>query len=496
MSIAQSLYEGVDLGSQGSVGLITYMRTDSVRVSNDAQVEAIEFVRQQYGDAYLPAKPPVYKTKGSAQDAHEAIRPTSVFRTPDSVAQFMKPEELKLYKLIWMRFVASQMSHAIFDVTTAEILANEYLFRATGSVLKFPGFTAVYMEGKDTDDKDEEERDPLPQLKKGQVVDLIELLSKQHFTEPPPRFSEATLVKTLEEKGIGRPSTFASIISTIVDREYVILEEKRFRPTELGFTVNDLLVKHFPDILDIGFTAGMEVKLDEVGEGTYDKLTLLTEFYGPFDKSIAAAHENMERVKPEQVETAHLCPNCGKPFMLRQSKRGPFLGCSGYPKCKTIMNIDEEGNPVALPEKPQPVFSDQMCPKCGKPLIEREGRLGKFLGCSGYPKCKTIVNIPGQEGEKPAAAASVDTGIKCPKDGGQIMAKKTRFGAIYLCSNEPTCDFKSWGKPLERPCPTCTWPLAEVSFRGRVTGAIKCTNPDCDYAEKASARNSEMAGVS
>jgi DNA topoisomerase-1 len=496
MSVAQSLYEGVELGEQGSVGLITYMRTDSTRVAGEAQAEARKFIGDQYGAAFVPDSPPVYKSKGGAQDAHEAIRPTSVYRTPDSIKGYLKPDELKLYRLIWMRFVASQMRPAVFDVTTADILANGYLFRATGSVMKFPGFTAVYTEGKDTEEKSDEEREPLPPLSSGQALDLISLLPKQHFTEPPPRYTEATLVKALEEKNVGRPSTFARIIATIQDREYVALEEKKFKPTELGFTVNDLLVKHFPSILDVGFTSEMENKLDAVEEGEADKVQLLREFYGPFDKSIALAHENMERVKPVQVETEHACPNCGKPMMLRQSKRGPFLGCSGYPKCKTILNVDDEGNPVAAEERPKPVVTDQACPKCGKPLVEREGRLGKFLGCSGYPKCKTIVNLPGQE---PAAAnATLPTGIKCPKDGeagGEIVAKRTRFGAIYICSNEPGCDFKSWNRPLERPCPECGWPLGEGAYKGRLTGKLKCTNPDCSHEEKAAPAADLAAGA-
>ncbi|MEP6755564.1 MAG: type I DNA topoisomerase [Chthonomonadales bacterium] len=482
MSIAQGLYEGVELGSQGAVGLITYMRTDSVRIADEAQIEAKEFITKQYGAEFAPASAKQFKTKGAAQDAHEAVRPTSVFRTPDSIKDYLKPEQLKLYRLIWMRFVASQMTPAVFDVTTAEINASRYTFRATGSVIKFAGFTVVYTEGKDTEETSDEEKDPLPALSADQPLDLIELLPKQHFTEPPPRFSEATLVKALVEHNIGRPSTFASIVSTIVDREYVELLEKRFHPTELGITVNDLLVKHFPDILNIAFTADMESKLDEVENGTADKVQLLRDFYGPFDASVALAHEQMERVKPVQVETEFTCPNCGKMMMLRKSRFGEFLGCSGYPKCKTVLNVD--GTPREAEAKAEPIVSDQVCPKCGKPLYEREGRFGKFLGCSGYPKCKTIVNLPGQEGDKPAGV-SVNTGIKCPKDDGEIIAKKTRFGALYLCSNNPTCDFKSWGRPVGRPCPTCTWPLAESTYKGKPTGKLKCCNPDCSYEEKA-----------
>ncbi len=486
MSVAQALYEGVELGPAGSVGLITYMRTDSTRVAAEAQQEARKFIEEQYGAPYLPHTPKQYTTKGAAQDAHEAIRPTSVFRTPDSVSQYLSPEQFRLYRLIWNRFVASQMEPAVFDVTTADIDAKGYTFRATGSVVKFDGFMRVYTEGKDTDEKTDEERDPLPALREGQDLELISLLPRQHFTEPPPRYTEATLVKALEEKGIGRPSTYASIISTIQDREYVKLEEKKFRPTELGFTVNDLLVKHFPEVLDVGFTAGMETRLDDVEEGRADKVRLLREFYGPFDQSVSAAHETMERVKPQQVETDVTCPNCGRKMMLRESRFGRFLGCSGYPKCKTILN--EDGTPREEPQKPEPVVTDQKCPKCGKPLIEREGRFGKFLGCSAYPKCKTIVRLPGDEG--PAAKngnqPAEPLGIKCPKDGGDLLVKRSRRGAVfYGCSNYPACDFTTWHKPLDRQCPQChKYPLGEQSFRGKPTGAIKCTNPDCDYEEK------------
>jgi DNA topoisomerase-1 len=480
MSIAQQLYEGVELGSEGSVGLITYMRTDSTRVAAEAQAEARQFISERFGADYLPAAIPQYRAKGNAQDAHEAIRPTSVFRTPDSLKDYLTPEQMKLYRLIWQRFIASQMQAALFDVTTADIDAKGYTFRATGSVVKFDGFMSVYTEGKDTDEKADEDRDPLPPLKEGQTLDLLKLEPKQHFTEPPPRYTEATLVKALEEKGIGRPSTYATIISTIQEREYVQLNDKKFQPTELGFKVNDLLVKHFPDILDVGFTAGMETKLDEVEEGRVDKVQLLREFYGPFEQAVNTAHQTMERVKPAPIETEFTCPQCGQKMMLRQSRFGPFLGCSGYPRCKTVLNTD--GTPREEQTKSEPQITDQTCPKCGKPLVEREGRFGKFLGCSGYPKCKTVVKLPNEELSKNGAAPQ-PIGIQCPKDGGDLVAKRTRFGYVYLCANEPNCDFKSWHKPLDRACPECNWPLGEASYRGRTTGKIKCTNPDCEWVE-------------
>ncbi len=532
MTVAQQLYEGIDLGNAGSTGLITYMRTDSVRIASEAQQEARKYIGEQFGADYLPAAPKQYATKNSIQDAHEAIRPTSVYRSPDSISQHLTAEQLKLYRLIWNRFVASQMQPAVFDVTTADILAGGYTFRATGSVKKFDGFTRVYTEGKDTEEKDDEEREPLPALAKGQPLDLISLLPKQHFTEPPPRYTEATLVKAMSETGIGRPSTYASFIATIQDREYVILDEKKFKPTDLGFTVSDLLVKHFPEIMDIGFTSAMETKLDEVEEGQVDKVGLLREFYGPFDRSVTVAHETMERIKPQQVETEFICPKCGKPMMLRESKFGKFLGCSGYPKCKTVLNEDgsprEErqgqsehkcpkcGNPMVQRQSTRGEFlgcsgypkcktvlnvdgtareetaktenlTDQKCPNCGKPLAERQGRFGTFLGCSGYPKCKTIVRVKGEQSKASTngAAPPEPIGIECPKDGGEIVAKKTRYGSIYVCANEPECDFKTWNRPIGRPCPECGYPLGEASYKGRPTGEIKCSNPDCGHTERA-----------
>jgi DNA topoisomerase-1 len=341
----------------------------------------------------------------------------------------------------------------------------------------------IYSEGKDNEDVEDEERAPLPVLNKEQVLDLLKLDPKQHFTEPPPRYTEATIVKALEEKGIGRPSTYASIISTIQEREYVILEQKRFRPTELGMVVNDLLVRHFPAILDVGFTAGMENRLDDIEEGKDDKQNLLSEFYAPFEKSVNEANDTMEKVKPDAVLTDIMCPNCGKPMALRVSRLGKFLGCSGYPKCKTILN--EDGSPREVPEKPEPVVSDQLCPKCGKPLVERTGRYGKFLGCSGYPKCKTIVKLPGDDSKPEAVNATVIPGVKCPKDGGDIVEKRSRRGTIfYGCSNYPRCDFATSLKPTDRACPECGYPLGEVMKNGRPTGGKKCINPDCSYTEK------------
>ena len=418
MLVAQQLYEGVELGEQGSVGLITYMRTDSTRVAKEAQEEARDYINNTYGKGYAPETARQVSRKG-AQDAHEAIRPTTISRHPDEIKRFLSPEQYRLYKLIWQRFVASQMSSAVFDVVTIDIKANDLTFRATGSTVKFAGFMKVYTEGKDDANVTaDEEQPPLPAMKEGEALDLRKLDPAQHFTEPPPRFTEATLVRTLEEQGIGRPSTYATIISTIQDRKYVELKEKKFYPTELGFIVTDQLVKHFPVIMDVQFTAGIETKLDTVEEGSLNWIALLGEFYGPFEKDLEEAQEKMERVKIE------------------------------------------------------PKVSDELCPNCGKPMLIREGRFGEFLGCSGYPECKTTSPLKKK----------VD--VKCPTCAdGDVVEKKSKKGKIfYGCSRYPECAFVSWDKPTKKSCPQCNGVLGERRFRGRMIG-YRCTNPDCDYQQ-------------
>lgn len=480
MSLAQQLYEGIDLAGSGSVGMITYMRSDSTRVAEEAQAEAREFIARAYGQPYLPPEAPVYRPKGGAQDAHEAIRPTSVLRTPEEVRQALSPDQLKLYRLIWQRFVASQMPPSIYLVTSADIDAAAYRFRATGSVVRFDGFMRVYMEGRDTEEVPDEERAALPPLEEGQPLDLLELTPRQHFTEPPPRYTEATLVKLLDEKRVGRPSTYNQIVATIQDREYVRLEERRFYPTDLGMTVNDLLVKHFPNILDVGFTADIEKQLDDIAGGSAGKVRLLETFYGPFEEALAEAHERMERVKPVQEPTDHPCPVCGNQMMRRRSRMGEFLGCSGYPRCKTMLNVD--GSPIVPEERPKPEITDQPCPKCGKPLVERMGRFGKFLGCSGYPKCRTIVRVPGDEGAAPPTAVVLDQ--PCPKCSQPLEAKRSRFGTLTRCQAGDACGFKTWLHLAGRACPECSWPLGESVYRGRPSGVVKCSNPDCAYSQK------------
>jgi DNA topoisomerase-1 len=419
MRTAQQLYEGINLPEEGSVGLITYMRTDSTRIAAEAQDAARAFIEKQYGKGYhLPGAAKQYKKSKDAQDAHEAIRPSYVTRLPEQVGAHMTSDQAKLYKLIWQRFVASQMSPAVFDMVSVDISAGPYTFRATGSTPKFDGFMRVYSEGRDEAKVEDEEKPPLPPLSEGMALNLIELLPKQHFTEPPPRYTEATLVKVLEEKGIGRPSTYATIISTIQDRKYVELLEKRFHPTSLGTGVTDLLVKHFPDVLNVEFTAGMEQKLDNVADGEEDWVQMMRDFYGPFHAVVETAAEQMERVKIEPKMTDQICPNCGKPMVIRSSRYGEFIGCSGYPECKTILR----------PETPK-------------------------------------IEIP------------------CPKCGGEILQKRSHKGAIfYGCANYPKCDFVAWGKPVGRPCPECGQPLVESAFRGKVVG-IKCSSKECAYKE-------------
>ncbi|MHB0913066.1 MAG: type I DNA topoisomerase [Armatimonadota bacterium] len=503
MSVAQQLYEGIDLGSKGSVGLITYMRTDSTRLAGEAIGQAREYILSQYGKEYLPPSPRQYKSKKSAQDAHEAIRPTSTAHSPDSVKQYLSRDQERLYRLIWQRFLACQMASALFSVVTVDISASEYTFRATGSTMQFPGFTILYTEGKDT--SEEEENETLPKLSKDEVLKLLDLLPKQHFTEPPPRYTEATLVKALEERGIGRPSTYASIISTVIDRKYVVLAERKFSPTELGFTVTDLLVKHFPEIMDVEFTAGVETKLDDIEEGGTEWVKVLADFWSGFEKALEEAKSTMESVKTPPQETGEVCPNCGKPLLLRESRFGRFVGCSGYPECKTVIQMNL-GDACPVPDcggelveykgprgghvyrcsnhpnceftaRPkvegsgEEIETGEPCPKCGKPLVRRMGRYGEFVGCSGYPKCKTIISEPKT------------VGVDCPQCGGKIVEKRSRRGIVfYGCEKYPDCKFTSWDKPLDRKCPKCKSMLVEKQWRGQSQG-VKCSSEGCDYKE-------------
>jgi DNA topoisomerase-1 len=520
MQVAQRLYEGIELGEEGAVGLITYMRTDSTRVADSALAEVRDLIGSQYGPQYLPEKAIHYRSKKGAQDAHEAIRPTSSLRTPDSMAKFLSKDELALYKLIWQRFVASQMMPALFDQTTIDIKAGkEYLLRATGSVLKFDGFLKVYEEGKDEkDEEDDEQALRLPQVKEGEELKLNRVLPDQHFTDPPPRFTEATLVKALEEKGIGRPSTYASIMTVIQDREYVAKKEGRFFPTDLGMIVNDLLVESFDDLFNVAYTAHMEEELDEVEEGKMVWTDTLSEFYEKFTKDLAFAKENMRDVKRQEIITEEKCENCGS-FMAKKFGRfGEFLACTNYPECKTtrdLPKIHDEGG-----EETAEAAAEETCENCGKPMVMKRGRFGQFLACTGYPECKTTRKI--QKGGGFAAPDVVleevcpkcgknlvvkqgrfgpftpcsnyptckyvkqeTTGVNCPDCGGDIVVKRGKAKrSFYGCSNYPDCKFALWDKPIARTCPECGAAFLVVKAQKNGPRLLTCRNEACEFKEE------------
>jgi len=484
MGIAQGLYEGIDIGKEGTVGLITYMRTDSTHIGNEAQAEARLFIESKYGKDYLPEKPPAYPSSKNAQQAHEAIRPTSVMREPDAIKQYLENDQYKLYKLIWNRFVASQMNPAIIDQTSVDVKAGDYTFRATGSVVKFPGFMAVYMEEKPEDQapsEDENGEAVLPPLTEGDLLALIKLEPKQHFTQPPPRFSEALLVKTLEEKGIGRPSTYAAIISTIQERDYVNKVENKFRPTELGVLVNDLVVTSFPVVMDVAFTARMEEELDKIEEGQMAWVDVVKDFYKPFRESLEKAQADMKDFKADQPPTEINCEKCGKPMIVKWGRNGQFLACSGYPDCKTtrpFVRTENGGVAAALEET-----TDEVCPKCGSPMIVKRGRFGKFLACSKYPECKYTQGM--------------STGVLCPVDGGKIVERRSRFGkSFYSCANYPECKFAIWNKPVLRPCPQCGAPFLVEKYSKKTGLSVVCMKKECGYKEESKADAVEQSAES
>lgn len=484
MSLAQRLYEGIELGAEGPVGLITYMRTDSTRINQEALTEVRSLIKNLYGANYLPAKATIFKTKKSAQDAHEAIRPTNVALTPDKLAPHLDRDLLALYTLIWKRFVACQMQPAIYDQTTIFTDAGLYRLKTVGSTMRFPGFTALYVEADDTQASSSSKEDQssgaedkieLPALAVGDLLELMALQPKQHFTQPPSRYNEATLVKALEENGVGRPSTYASIISTILDKEYVILLQRSFSPTQLGRMVNDLLVLHFPTILNIEFTASMEKNLDRIEEGQTKWLQVLRQFYGPFAETLVQAKQQMKSIKMESAPTDIVCQLCGGAMVIRWGRNGEFLACAHYPDCKNSQNFKrgEKGEIIPL-EKDKLEESEEKCEKCGRSMVFRNGRFGKFLACSGYPDCKYI--------------RALGTGVTCPEPGcgGELVQKVSRKGKIfYGCNNYPKCSFASWDKPIARPCPQCQSPylLEKVSKKSGVE--LKCANPSCDYTEEA-----------
>ncbi len=545
MRLAQGLYEGRELGDAGTVGLITYMRTDSTRTSDEALDAVRAYIANTYGETSLPKEARRFKVGKAAQEAHEAIRPTLLEFPPDGVKDFLGRDEFRLYQLIWNRFVASQMETALFDTTRADIEAGEYAFRATGSVLKFAGWLAVYHEGKDEDaptddarpadvEADDEEDRRLPRLKEGQALDLRSLLPRQHFTSPPPRFSEATLVKELEENGIGRPSTYAAIISTIMDRNYAEKDKSRFLPTELGLLVNDLIVGSFGDIVDVGYTARMEEELDEIEEGRLNWVDALREFQAKFEVDLAKAKTEMRDVKREAIPTDQVCDKCGKPMVLKWGRFGQFLACSGYPECKTTREIgsvshDEApaaGAPaIVTAAAPDPVETEaEPCQKCGRPMVLKRGRFGAFLACAGYPECKTTRKIVMSKEGKAEAKAEVlldepcpkcasklavkqgrfgeftacsnyptckyikmkETGVPCPECGkGQIVERKSKRGKLFFgCDRYPDCGFVLWNRPIAKPCPECKSPYLVEKITKKDGHRLLCEQEGCGHAEQ------------
>ncbi len=473
MALAQRLYEGVELGAEGPTGLITYMRTDSTRVSDDAITAVRAHITEAYGADFVPEQPNTYGNKARAQDAHEAIRPTQMEWTPERVAQALAehpegPELVKLYTLIWQRFVASQMVPAVYDATTVDMDRGDATLRATGQVLKFAGYTKVY-EVAETDDAAAQAADSadrlLPPLEVGETITLEEVRPEQHFTQPPPRYSEASLVKELEERGIGRPSTYASIMSTIVDRGYVEKREARFFPSELGILVNSLLIESFPEIVSSDFTAKMESDLDKVEEGDQDWRKLLAQFYGPFKDELEKARVEMRDVKREEIPTEWTCEKCTKPMVIKRGRNGYFLACQGYPECRNTQEVVK--NLDGTWDKVPPQTTDEICETCGSPMTVKRGRFGSFLACTKYPECKTT---------KP-----ISLGVKCPRPGcgGYIAEKRSRRGKpFYGCSNwaKKQCDFVAWDKPIPQPCPTCNakFVLKKETKRGITLRCMEC----------------------
>jgi DNA topoisomerase-1 len=476
MRIAQQLYEGIDIGGT-AVGLITYMRTDSVNLAREAVEEIRALITERYGKANVPAKPNAYKTKSkNAQEAHEAIRPTVAAQTPDAVKTHLSADQQKLYDLVWKRTVASQMVHATIDTVSIDLSAGEgNVFRATGSTIVDPGFIMVYQEGVD-DSKGEDEERMLPVLAVGDKVDLVKLRPEQHFTEPPPRYSEASLVKALEEYGIGRPSTYAAIISTLQAREYVTLEKRRFFPTDVGRIVNKFLTNYFTQYVDYDFTAKLEDELDAVSRGEEEWVPLLRSFWKPFKSLVDDTEQNVARKDVTQESLDEACPKCGKPLTIRLGRRGRFIGCSGFPDCDYTRSLGEDKES----ETPEAI-EGRVCPQCSSKLLIRQGRYGKFIGCSNYPSCKYIEPL-----EKPA-----DTGVECPEcHKGTLLKRKSRYGKVfYSCSTYPECKYAVWNEPLNEPCPQCNWPILTLKTTKRRGTEKVCPQKECGYSEPVPVEN-------
>ncbi|MFZ5364842.1 MAG: type I DNA topoisomerase [Patescibacteria group bacterium] len=461
MMLAQQLYEGIELGSEGSTGLITYMRTDSLNLSDEFKDGVKKFIESEFGKEYLGPAARAYKKSKGAQEAHEAIRPTQADRTPDSIKQFLNNNQYKLYNLIWSRSLASQMADAKLDQTAVDIenAKGEFTFRANGVQIKFPGWQKVYS----TDTKET----ILPALKEKDPVEAKKIEPLQHFTQPPARYTEAALVKALEERGIGRPSTYAPTIATIQDRNYVVKEDKKLVPTDMAFVVNDLLVAHFPNIVDYDFTAHMEEDLDKIAEGKKEWQPVIDEFYNPFEKNLEKKEKEVSKKEITEEETKEICEKCGSPMVIKMGRFGKFLACSNYPECKNTKNIVSTNGEIKTEE---PEATNEICDKCGAPMVIKHGRYGKFLGCSKYPECKNI---------KPIVKS---TGVKCPECGkGEIIERRSKRGkTFYGCSNYPECKNVYWSKPVDKKCPDCG---SQLVFGPK--GTVKCSNKECKHTEKA-----------
>jgi len=500
MALAQGLYEGREIGDRGSVGLITYMRTDSTRIADEALDAVREVIGTTYGAASLPDKPNRYQSKKGAQDAHEAIRPTTFDLPPDAVQDFLKPDELKLYKLIWDRFIASQMLPAVFDVTQVDVENGPYVLRATGRIMKSPGFLAVYRETPDEDaagagkDADAENAEGvLPPLQEGQTLELIKITSEQKFTQPPAQFSEATLVKALEENGIGRPSTYATILSTLTDRSYVDKVEARFRPTQLGKIVNQMLQKGFHDIINEGYTAALEEQLDRIEDGEIDWRGALREFDDKFTKDLETAGEQMPNVKKDGIPLDEKCPLDGGQLTMRFGRYGAFIACSNYPECKYTRDVveasanDEEspatGDAAAAAGTPAAEEEIPPCEKCGRPMALRRSRFWVFYGCTGYPECNNL----RKTGPAKPAAEPKPTGVTCAECGkGEMMEKSSRRGkTFWSCNRYPDCTFSLWKKPVARECPDCGAPYLLEKVTKKHGVQYVCNTEGCGYVEDA-----------
>lgn len=470
MRTAQTLYEGIDIGN-GAVGLITYMRTDSVHLSADAHHDIRDLIKERYGKENLPDEPRYFKNKvKNAQEAHEAIRPTSAQVLPESIKQYLTNEQYKLYDLIWKRTIACQMIHATIDTVSIDLECGaEHRFRANGSTIANPGFLMVYQESMDETKQNEDEEGLLPPMQEGEEVDLLAIRPEQHFTEPPPRYTEASLVKALEEYGIGRPSTYASIISTLLHREYATLDQKRFKPTDVGRIVNRFLTQHFTHYVDYDFTAKLEDELDEISRGEKQWIPLMDEFWQPFKHQVDTIEQQVKRSDVTQEALDEKCPQCGKPLSIRLGKRGRFIGCTAYPECNYTRNLEDNAEDSSVPE----ILEGRVCPDCQSPLQIKHGRYGKFIGCSNYPECKHIEPL-----EKPQ-----DMGFDCPEcHEGRILKRKSRFGKIfYSCSNYPTCKYAIWNEPVEGPCPKCGWPILTLKTTKKYGTQTVCPQKECGF---------------